>query len=135
MQLLDKMQGSALKKTRTSGAFLTNVARGSCSRNECLLFLIFILCSEVHSGAAIKTAREANGKLADAIAGFGADKRGMAEGLYRLQITALPQVFINDECADPKNEGCESNLVSFSSVFQSRASFVSIRALTFCYNR
>ena len=104
MQLLDKMQGSALKKTRTSGVV----------HSLALLFSDFALCSEVQSGAALKTEREANDKLTDAIAAFGADKRGMAEGLYRLQITGLPQVFINQECADPKNEGCEANLVSCS---------------------
>ena len=45
-----------------------------------LLFSDFALCSEVQSGAALKTAREANDKLADAIAAFGADKRGRVLG-------------------------------------------------------
>jgi hypothetical protein len=102
VQLLDKMQGSALKKTRTSGVVHSFAVSD------------FALCSEVQSGAALKTERAANDKLTDAIAAFGADKRGMAEGLSRLQITGLPQVFINQECADPKNEGCEANLVSCS---------------------
>jgi len=108
------MQGSALKKTRTSGVYSLNV--------YCFLIL---LCFQKSSLVLHSRPRAKLMTSWPMLSQASVQTSDMAEGLYRLQITGLPKVFINQECADPKNEGCEANLVSF----QSRASFVPVRTL------